>query len=126
MAVTSVVTGDGTQYSLSMHSTIKAAALAALGVLAMAAPAAAEVYCTSPGIPAGCVVRPDIGAPGVGVRPGVGAGAPGVGVRPGAGAGAPGVGVAPGAGVGAPGVGVAPDNDVGVNRGGPVNRPGRR
>ena len=96
-----------------MNTAIKAAVLAALGGLATAMPATAEVYCTQPGIPAGCVVRPDIGAPGVGVRPGVGVGAPGV-------------GVAPGAGVGAPGVGVAPDNDVGVNRGGPVNRPGRR
>lgn len=79
------------------------------------------VYCTSPGVPANCVVRPGVGAPGVGVTPGPGVGAPGVGVRPGVGAGAPGVGVAPGAGVGAPGVGVEPGN-----RGGPVDRPGRR
>lgn len=56
-----------------------------------------------------------VGAPGVGVTPGVGVGAPGVGV------GAPGVGVTPGVGVGAPGVGVAP-----ANRGGPVNRAGVR
>ena len=101
------------RYSRSMNTALKATILAVLGGLAAAVPAAAEVYCTRPGVPAGCVVRPDVGAPGVGVRPGVGAGAPGV-------------GVAPGAGVGAPGVGVAPDNDVGVNRGGPVNRPGRR
>ena len=37
------------------------------------------------------------------------------------GIGAPGVGVMPGVGVGAPGVGAAP-----ANRGGPVNRVGRR
>lgn len=54
-----------------------------------------------------------VGAPGVGVTPGVGAGAPGVG--------APGVGVAPGVGAGAPGPGVEAGN-----RGGPVNRVGRR
>jgi hypothetical protein len=71
----------------------------------------AQVYCNGPGVPAGCVVRPaEV------VRPGVGA--PGIGVAPGVGAGAPGVGVAPGAGVGA--------NDNDPNRGGPVNRPGRR
>jgi hypothetical protein len=53
-------------------------------------------------------VTPGVGAPGVGVTPGVGVGAPGVGVTPGVGVGAPGVGVAPG------------------NRGGPVNRVGVR
>ena len=53
------------------------------------------------------------------VTPGVGA--PGVGVTPGVGAGAPGVGVTPGVGVGAPGPGVAP-----ANLGGPVNRVGVR
>ena len=115
------------------------------------------VYCTSPGIPARCVARPvDVGAPGVGVRPGVGVGAPGVGIgAPGVGVapgvGAPGVGVAPGVGahgVGAPGVGAAPgagagragvgrggvgvDRDgaegqgAGPNRGGPANRGGAR
>lgn len=85
------------------------------------ASANAQVYCTSPGVPVNCVVRPGVGAPGVGVTPGPGVGAPGVGVRPGVGAGAPGVGVAPGAGVGAPGPGVEPGN-----RGGPVDRAGRR
>ncbi len=82
--------------------------------------AGAEVYCKTVGVPKGCVARPTpgVGAPGVGVAPGVGAGAPGVGVAPGVGAGAPGVGVAPGAGVGADG--------PGMNRGGPVNHPGRR
>jgi hypothetical protein len=74
--------------------------------------AEAVVYCTRPGVPAGCVVRPRpvAGVPIAGV-PGVGA--PGVGV--------PGVGAAPGVGAGAPGVGVAP-----ANRGGPVNRAGVR
>jgi hypothetical protein len=89
------------------------------GLLAIAQPANAEVYCKAVGVPKGCVMRP--GTPGVG--------APGVGVAPGAGAGAPGVGVAPGAGVGAPGAGVAPDAGApgaGVNRGGPANRPGLR
>jgi len=52
---------------------------------------------------------------GVARRSTVGAGAPGVGV------GAPGVGVTPGVGAGAPGAGVEP-----ANRGGPVNRVGRR
>jgi hypothetical protein len=64
--------------------------------------AEAVVYCTRPGVPAGCVVRP---------RPVAGvpiAGVPGVG--------APGVGVP---GVGVPGVAPA-------NRGGPVNRAGVR
>lgn len=87
--------------------------LALAGLLAVAQSANAEVYCRAVGIPKGCVVRPgpDAGAPGVGVAPGVGAGAPGVGVAPGAGAGAPGVGVTP---------------EASVNRGGPVNHPGRR
>jgi len=69
-----------------------------------------------------------VGAPGVGVTPGVGVGAPGVGVTPGVGVGAPGVGVTPGIGVGAPGVGATPGIGVGTpaNRGGPVNRVGRR
>lgn len=102
----------------------------------LSGPASARVYCTSPGIPAGCVVARPVAAaaviyctaPGVPVgcvaRPAAvvtpGAGAPGVGVRPGLGAGAPGVGVRPGLGAGAPGVGGP------LNRGGPVNRPGVR
>jgi hypothetical protein len=57
---------------------------------------------------------------GVARRSTVGAGAPGVGVTPGVGVGAPGVGVAPGVGAGAPGV------NTPANRGGPVNRAGRR
>lgn len=86
------------------------AAVAALPfVLADVAPASAQavIYCTRPGVPVGCVgrpvarravVTPGVGAPGVGVRRGVGVGARGVGVRPG----------------------------VGVNAGGPVNRVGVR
>lgn len=89
-----------------------------LVLTASASPASAEVYCTSVGVPKGCVVRPGVATPGVGAR--------GVGVAPGVGVGAPGVGVAPGAGVGAPGVGVAPGAGADVNRGGPVNRAGRR
>ena len=87
-----------------------------LALWAIAAPANAEVYCRAVGIPKGCVARPDAGAPGVGVAPGVGAGAPGVGVAPGAGVGAPGAGVAP----------AAEGPGVGPNRGGPVNRGGLR
>jgi hypothetical protein len=86
--------------------------LALAGLLAIAQSANAEVYCKTVGVPKGCVVRP--GAPGVG--------APGVGVAPGVGAGAPGVGVAPG-----PGTAAGPDGPgVGPNRGGPANRPGLR
>ena len=64
---------------------------------------AAVVYCKTVGVPKGCVARPTpvaaaaVVTPGVGVA-GVGVGAPGVGVR----AGTP------------------------MNRGGPVNRVGRR
>ena len=63
---------------------------------------AAVVYCKTVGVPKGCVVRP--GAPVAVVA-------------------APGVAVA-GVGVGAPGVGVRPGTPM--NRGGPVNRVGRR
>ncbi|TCT01513.1 hypothetical protein [Aquabacter spiritensis] len=83
-----------------------------------AAPSQAVVYCTGPGYPVGCVVRP---APAVVhcTRPGYPAGCVanpgGIGVLPGAGAGAAGVGLAPGAGVG-----------WGANAGGPVNRAGVR
>lgn len=95
---------------------------------ASAAPAAmAEVYCGDAGATVNCVVRPvaqpwrrDVG-PGVGSS--VGVGAPGVGVAPGAGVGvghgAAGVGVAPGVGVGA-------ERGGEINRGGPVDRAGRR
>lgn len=69
-------------------------------MLASIEPAHAVVYCTYIAYPAGCVVRP-----GVVLRP-----------RPAVRAVTP--------GVGAPGVGVRPG--VPGNRGGPVNRPGRR
>jgi hypothetical protein len=105
-----------------MKRMMTAALLAAGGFLmttmAAPAPANAVVYCKTVGVPKGCVARPGVGAPGVGVAPGVGAGAPGVGVAPGVGAGAPGVGVAPGVGAAGPG--------AGPNRGGPVNRAGVR
>jgi hypothetical protein len=62
---------------------------------------AAVVYCKTAGVPKGCVVRPTpvavVATPVVGVAR-VGVGAPGVGVRPG----------------------------TPMNRGGPVNRVGRR
>lgn len=66
---------------------------------------------------------------GVARRSTVGVGAPGVGVTPGVGAGgvggpASGVGVLPGAGAGQAGVGYS--GGVGVNLGGPVNRAGVR
>lgn len=117
---------------------------ASLGLALAASSAQARVYCNADGTPQGCVwergargvgVVPGAGAgaPGVGVAPGAGVGARGVGVAPGAGAGAAGVGVAPGVGAGAAGVGVTPGAGVGrdgvdgeVNRGGPVNRAGRR
>lgn len=91
-----------------------------------AVPGQAVVYCTGPGVPVGCVVRP---APVVHcTRPGypagcVARGEPGVGAYPGVGAGAAGAGVLPGAGFGGAGagVGVAP-----ANAGGPVNRAGVR
>ncbi len=100
--------------------------LAFAGLLVVAQSANAEVFCRAVGIPKGCVVRlgPDAGAPGVGVAPGAGAGAPGVGVAPGP-------------------ERVRPESALhrelaqarlapvsrlkpGVNRGGPVDRPGRR
>jgi len=73
-------------------------ALAALTAVAMSAgPANAIVYCKTIGVPKGCVVRPVAPVARRAVMtPGVGA--PGVGVRPG----------------------------TPMNRGGPVNRAGRR
>jgi hypothetical protein len=76
------------------------------GLTAMTTPAGAVIYCDYIGIPSGCVARP-----GVVLRAAPGVGAPGVGVAPGVGAGAAGVGVRPG---------------TPANRGGPVNRAGRR
>ena len=69
------------------------------------------------------------GAPGLGLRRGVGVGAPGIGLRRGAGAGAPGLGLRRGVGVGAPGIGVRPGlgagaPGVGLRRGVGVGAPG--
>ena len=89
---------------------------ASLGLALIVSSAEAAVYCNADGTPQGCVWESNAGwgARGVGVVPGVGAGAPGVGV------GARGVGVEPGVGVGRDGV------DGEMNRGGPVDRAGRR
>ena len=89
-----------------------------LGLALIASSAEAAVYCNADGTPTGCVWEP--GARGVGVVAGAGAGAAGVGVAPGVGVGARGAGVEPGVGVGRDGV------DGAANRGGPVNRAGRR
>ena len=66
---------------------------------------AAVIYCKTAGIPQGCVVRPAPVAAAAVVTPAVGVGRVGV-------------------GVGARGVGVRPGTPM--NRGGPVNRVGRR
>ena len=66
---------------------------------------AAVVYCKTAGVPQGCVVRPTPVAAAAVVTPAVGVGRVGV-------------------GVGARGVGVRPGTPM--NRGGPVNRVGRR
>ena len=72
-------------------------ALLALTAFSMTtAPANAVVYCKTVGVPRGCVARPVAPAARAVMTPGVGA--PGVGVRPG----------------------------TPMNRGGPVNRAGRR
>jgi hypothetical protein len=84
-------------------------AVAALSTVASfavggASPAqAAVVYCKTVGVPKGCVARPTPVAAAAVATPGVGVGAPGV---------------------GAPGVGVRPGTPA--NRGGPVDRVGRR
>jgi len=84
-------------------------AVAAVSVLASFAAGgvgsahAAVVYCKTVGVPQGCVARPTPVARAVVATPAVGVGA---------------------AGVGAPGVGVRPGTPM--NRGGPVNRVGRR
>lgn len=78
---------------------IRFASAALLGLSALflgSAPAGAVVYCKTVGVPKGCVVRPVAPVTRAVVTPGVGA--PGVGVRPG----------------------------TPANRGGPVNRRGRR
>jgi hypothetical protein len=78
------------------------AALSTLASISLGAGSAeaAVVYCKTVGVPKGCVVRPGVPVATVGA-----------------------VGVA-GVGVGAPGVGVRPGTPL--NRGGPVNRVGRR
>lgn len=118
-----------------MKRSLTIALLSPVAVLTFYAGSAnAQIACTAPGFPVGCVATPlDRGAPGVGVLPGPGRGAPGVGVAPGVGTpgvGTPGVGAA-GAGAGAPGPGVEPGvgaagPGAGRNLGGPVNRPGAR
>jgi hypothetical protein len=84
----------------TMKRSILLAGLLVTGVMATTETASAVVYCSYIGYPAGCVARP-----GVVLRP-----------RPVARAVTP--------GVGAPGVGVRPGTPM--NRGGPVNRVGRR
>jgi hypothetical protein len=76
-------------------------ALAAFAVGGVGPAQAAVVYCKTVGVPKGCVVRPTPVAAAAVVTPGVGA-----------------------VGVGAPGVGVRAGTPM--NRGGPVNRAGRR
>jgi hypothetical protein len=82
--------------TLAAFSAVAAFALGSVG-----SAQAAVVYCKTAGVPQGCVVRPTgvavVATPVVGVAR-VGVGAPGVGVRPG----------------------------TPMNRGGPVNRVGRR
>ena len=94
---------------MGRHNSILTALVSAAGGLLLTPTSLAAPYCTGPGVPVGCLGRPAVRA----TTPGVGA--PGVGVTPGVGAGAPGIGVRPAAGPG-----------VGPNAGGPVNRPGRR
>jgi len=90
------------------------AALVVAGLLGLAGttispgPADAAVYCKTAGVPQGCVMRPTPVAAAAVVTPAVGVAR---------------VGVA-GVGVGARGVGVRPGTPM--NRGGPVNRVGRR
>ena len=106
-----------------------------LSSLTIVPTANAVVYCTSEGVPKGCVVAPGVpgrGAPGAGgVDPGRNQpGAAGNVGAPRAGVGAPGVGVgAPGPGAVDPGInqpGAAGNVGEPANRGGPVDRAGRR
>ena len=88
--------------------------LAAFSAVVSLGPAqAAVVYCKTAGVPQGCVVRPTPVATAAVVTPAVGVARVGV-TR---------VGVAR-VGVGVGGVGVRPGTPL--NRGGPVNRVGRR
>ncbi len=77
--------------------------LASFAVGGVGSARAAVVYCKTVGVPKGCVARPTPVARAVVATPVVGVGA---------------------VGVGAPGVGVRPGTPM--NRGGPVNRVGRR
>ena len=88
--------------ALSAGLTVVALAGAAMVSLGTS-PAQAVVYCKTVGVPKGCVARPTPVAAAAVATPVVGVGA---------------------VGVGAPGVGVRPGTPM--NRGGPVNRVGRR
>lgn len=93
---------------------------AALGPLGAAPAEAAVVYCTGPGYPVGCVVRPTpYAAPAA--RAAVYCTRPGYPVGCVGGVGAPGVGP-----VGTPATRAVARPGPGVNGGGPVNRPGLR
>jgi hypothetical protein len=83
-------------------------AVASFALGSMGSAQAAVVYCKTAGVPQGCVVRPTPVAAAVVATPAVGVARVGV-VR---------------VGVGARGVGVRPGTPL--NRGGPVNRVGRR
>ena len=94
---------------LSAGLTLAAFSAVASFALGSVGPAqAAVVYCKTAGVPQGCVVRPTPVAAAVVATPAVGVARVGV-VR---------------VGVGARGVGVRPGTPL--NRGGPVNRVGRR
>ena len=86
--------------TLAAFSAVASFALAGVG-----SAQAAVVYCKTAGVPQGCVVRPTPVAAAAVVTPAVGVARVGV-------------------GVGARGVGVRPGTPM--NRGGPVNRVGRR
>jgi hypothetical protein len=88
---------------LSAGLTLAAFSAVASFALGAGSAQAAVVYCKTVGVPKGCVVRPTPVAAAVVATPVVGVGA---------------------VGVGAPGVGVRPGTPM--NRGGPVNRVGRR
>ena len=86
---------------LGASATLVALATAASVSFGTGSAQAAVVYCKTVGVPKGCVARPTAAA--VVATPVVGVGA---------------------VGVGAPGVGIRPGTPM--NRGGPVNRVGRR
>ena len=86
---------------LSAGLTVAAMTVASFALGGAGSAQAAVVYCKTVGVPKGCVARPTPVARAVVATPVVGVGA-----------------------VGAPGVGVRPGTPM--NRGGPVNRVGRR